>query len=65
MALPIKFSSEVQAHINAGHFAIRSKPWPSGSIWLIERPDGTVIDAKPTRVQAEEAAVAWYNEQTA
>lgn len=65
MALKINFSPDVQAHIDAGHFNIKNKPWPSGAIWLIEKPDGTILTAKPTRVQAEEAAVAWYNEQAA
>jgi hypothetical protein len=65
MAIPIKFSPEVQAHIDAGHFSIDSKRWPSGSIWLAKRPDGTVIDAKATRAEVEAAAVKWYDEQAA
>lgn len=65
MALTIKFSPEVQAHIDAGHFSIDSKRWPSGSIWLAKRPDGTVINAKSTRAEAEAAALTWYDEQAA
>lgn len=65
MALSIKFSPEVQAHIDAGHFSIDSKRWPSGFIWLFKRPDGTVIDAKATRAEVEAAALTWYDEQAA
>lgn len=65
MAMSIRFSPDVQAHIDAGHFDISRKQWPSGSIWLAKRPDGTVIDAKATRAEAEAVAVKWYDEQAA
>lgn len=63
MVLSIKFSPETQAHIDARHFSIIRKQWPSGSIWLAKRPDGTVITATATRAEAEAIALTWYDEQ--
>lgn len=65
MPLPIKFSDEIQAHIDAGHFTIYPKVWMrSKRIWIWTKGNTqTVGGACAFQMEAEEAAVAWYESQ--
>lgn len=67
MALPIKYSAEIETHINDGHFRVYPKVWPNNKrIWLWTKGSfGPVGGAFTTQKEAEDAAVAWYNEQAA
>jgi hypothetical protein len=66
MMIPVKLSSDAQAHVDAGHFAIYPKPWMGNNrIWIAARPDGTIITAVAKRADAEIAAIKWYDEQAA
>ena len=65
MPLPIKYSPEIENHINEGHFRVYPKAWPNNKrLWLWTKGSfGPVGGAAATQKEAEEAAVAWYNEQ--
>jgi hypothetical protein len=65
MALPIKFSPGVQEHIDAGHFTIYPKPFMGGTrIWFWTKGKEIMGGSATSRIEAEEAAVAWYEQAT-
>lgn len=60
-----KFSEAMQAHIDAGHFNIYPKKWMNNKrLWVWTKGNTQTIGGVCAyQMEAEEAAVAWYNEQ--
>lgn len=65
MAIPVKFSDEVQAHIDAGHFTIYSKAWMRNKrIWFWTKGTTEIIGGGcVTKEEAATAATEWYASQ--
>lgn len=61
------FKPEIQAHIDAGHFTVYPKKWMNNKrLWVWTKGNTQTIGGVcKYQMEAEEAAVAWYNEQTA